>query len=66
MSGACIPHERDEKRTQSSGRKTSSDEPTWKPKHRWNNNIRMDIKKVRYETQDKSSVAGYCEHLPVP
>jgi hypothetical protein len=43
--------------------------PLGRPQPRWENNIRMDIRKIGYEgvdcmhlAQDRGPVAGFCEH----
>jgi len=49
MCGACSTHGNGEKCIQNFGWKTWREETAWKTKHRWEDNIRMDLRGIGWE-----------------
>jgi hypothetical protein len=52
----------EEKRIQSFGGETNGKRPLERPRRRWVENIRMDLKEVGSECVDWVHLAGSCEH----
>jgi len=59
MTGACITHGRDEKCIQNFGRKTWRKKLLGRPGRRWEDNIKMDPRKVGWEGVDRIHLAQY-------
>jgi len=49
MGVACSTHRRDEKYKQSSGRKPEGKRPSGRPRRRWEDNIRIDLREIEWK-----------------
>jgi hypothetical protein len=66
MGGTCTKHERNKKCIQNI-RKLEGKRPFRRPRSKWEDNIRMDIKRNIFEGVDWiNPVAGSCEHDSEP
>jgi len=52
MGGACSAYEGEERRTQGFDGETWGKEITWRPRRRWEDNIKMDLQEVECRGTD--------------
>jgi hypothetical protein len=52
MGGVCNTHGRDENLIQNFGQKNEGKTPLGRPRHRWENNIRMGLREIGWEGVD--------------
>jgi len=53
-------------KVQNFGRKTYGKKPLGKPRCRWEDNIKLYLKQIRYGLDSSGSEAGSCEHCNEP